>query len=330
MRCGRRIADGHAVTPKGLPAINEQATQRTLCHCFPISLRARSLKLRIDSFCLRPLAFALILIVAGCSSANGPSQNVTDDTRMRLAKALMAAGDPASAAEAMRTPEARANAQAPDDLMNAQLLIAAGKVDAGMEVAETALAVRGDDPNFALDVAGLAVRSNRLPEADKIYRGILRLHPANVEAMNGEAVVLAQEGNLADAETLLRQALARSPEDVPARNNLALVQLLSRQREEKIAAPQELGPSTPPPPVEPARTPAVVPNAVPRPIASATPAVTSPAILVEPSAGTQTAPSASTRAPLPRVDASSPWSCPGICQLMHSVLDRGTAGQAQQ
>jgi hypothetical protein len=155
---------------------------------------------------------------------------------------------------------------------------------------------------------------------------------------------------LADAATLLRQALVRSPGDVPARSNLALVLLLSRQSEATIAAPQELGHSNPPPiqvvpavaPERPNRidagpsrsvdsppvgTPVVAPEVSPRYIESAT---TSPAIPVGPSPGTQTAPSPSATAPLPRTEASGPWSCPGICQLMHSVLDRGTAGQGQQ
>ena len=197
-------------------------------------------------FSLRPLALVFALIAAGCASPDR-SQTVTDDTRARLAKALLEAGDPASAAEAMRTPAARAAQETPDDLTNAELLIAAGKVDAGLEVAEAALAARGDDPTFALSVASLAVKANRLPEAEKIYQAILRRHSDNIEAMNGEAVVLAQSGNLTDAMALLRRVLATDPGNVPARSNLALVLLLSGQAGAAVPILEELDRSAPSP-----------------------------------------------------------------------------------
>jgi Flp pilus assembly protein TadD len=312
----------------------------------------------MNIFCLQSVALVLILLVAGCSSAERAPQNVTDETRVRLAKALLASGDPASAAEAMRTPASRANSQGPDDMMNAQLLIAVGKVDAGLEIAKAALAARGDDPGFALDVAGLAVRANRLPDAENIYRTILRLHPTNVEAMNGEAVVLAQEGNLADATTLLRQALVLRPDDVPARSNLALVLLLGGQRE-AAATPtlQELGRSNSPPPVEtalavgPERRDRIDTRSLPSPVpppaaqsvppaiapvtpvsvqsvapAAPTPPATSLALRVAPTPVAQIAPATSSHAPPPRSEPAA-WSCPNICQLMHSVFGHKGDGQ---
>jgi Flp pilus assembly protein TadD len=321
-----------------------------------LSLKVRSLKLRMNIFCLQSVALVLVLLVAGCAPVERAPQNVTDETRLRLAKALLASGDPVSAAEAMRTPASRANSQAPDDMMNAQLLIAVGKVDAGLEVAKAALAVRGDDPSFGLEVAGLAVRSNRLPEAEKIYRTILQLHPANVEAMNGEAVVLAQEGNLADAATLLRQALVQRPEDVPARSNLALVVLLSGQREAATPLPQQVGQSNPHPQVRPMPAEAPdsldrigvvasrtldlrpvghltdsgsTPDVTPTVVQVAAPVAPPPPIDAKPSPAAQIVPAAD-HVPRPRPEPAVAWSCPNICQLMHTVFGHKADGQADE
>lgn len=326
--------------------------------------------IRLIVFGLRPLALVFVLIAAGCTSANRPAQTVTDDTRARLAKALLEAGDPASAAEAMRTPASRAALETPDDLTNAQLLIAAGKVDAGLEVAEAALAARGDDPAFGLAVASLAVKANRLQEADKIYLATLRRHPNNVEAMNGEAVVLAQSGNLTDAMALLRRVLARDPGNVAARSNLALVLLLSGRAEAAVPILEELDQSAPSPQVTatlaaaraqshapassgamqaPDRSPAgrveTLPLAhvgatpvfqpaasVPMPLTAERekPALAAPAATPV-SLAPVTPPTPSTPNPVaPRTSASAAWSCPATCQFLHTLFGSKAGSDATQ
>ena len=200
-------------------------------HCFP----ERS---------VRAIVLAFILVLTGCAASNRPPQTVSDDTRTRLAKALMAAGDPVNAAEALRSPAMRQE-QAPDQLMNVQLLIGLGKVDAALSMAQAALAAHGDDPEFALDMASILVKANRLSEAYEIYLDILRLHPQNVDALNGEGVVQAQEGDLTRAAISLRRALLLEPKNVPARNNLALVLLLNRQSDGALSLSQELAQPNP-------------------------------------------------------------------------------------
>ena len=96
-----------------------------------------------------------------------------------------------------------------------------------MAEAKAALAARGDDLRFALDVARLAMKSGRLADAGDVYQQILWRHPDSVEALNGKGVVLAQQGELTGAADVLRLALAHHPQDVPTRNNLALVMALS-------------------------------------------------------------------------------------------------------
>jgi Flp pilus assembly protein TadD len=307
--------------------------------------------IRLIAFSLRPLALLFVFIAAGCTSPDRSSQTVTNDTRARLAKALLEAGDPASAAEAMRTPASRAAQETPDDLSNAQLLIAAGKVDAGLNVAEAALAARGDDPAFALSVASLAVKANRLQEAQKIYQAILLRHSDNIEAMNGEAVVLAQGGNLTEAMVLLRRVLARDPGNVAARSNLALVLLLSGQAQAAIPILEELDRSAPSPQVTatlaaaraqnsdpassgtvqtPDRSPAEPIETLPVSHVAAAPAFQAAASAPMPPAPAPATVSLSPIAPpaapmstpvAPPSSASTPWSCPATCQLLHSLFN---------
>src|SRR5208283_2994248 len=162
---------------------------------------------------------ALIVALAGCTSVP-PNQTISDDTRIRLAEALQASGDPTNAA-ILRDQTTRKAPQAAD------ALIAAGQADQGMSEAKAALAAHGDDLAFALEVGRLAVKSGRLADAGGVYQQIALRHPDSVEALNGKGVVLAQRGDLNGATDAFRKALALRPQDVPSRNNLGLAMLLN-------------------------------------------------------------------------------------------------------
>jgi Flp pilus assembly protein TadD len=162
----------------------------------------------------------------------------------------MESGDEANATEALRTPAEREHAMASDVLVNAEILITAGQVDRGMEVAKAALVARGDDPEFSLKVAILAVNANRLSDASEIYQKILRSHPDNIDALNGAGVVSAQKGDLVAANDSLRRALALKPGDVPTRNNLALVMLLGGENQSALTLLEDLSRTAPSPQVD--------------------------------------------------------------------------------
>jgi Flp pilus assembly protein TadD len=200
----------------------------------------------------RLVAVVLVVALAGCTPARNSNPTISEETRARLAKALEASGDSAAAAAVLRGHEKpQAAAPVPDDpLMHARQLVAAGQVDQGMAEAQAALASRGDDPPFALDVGRLAVRSGRLDQAGDIYQQILLRHPENVDALNGKGVVLAQQGKLADAANVLRQVLSMRPKDVPARYNLALVMLLSGETKVASSILEALDRSDPSPQVK--------------------------------------------------------------------------------
>jgi cytoskeleton protein RodZ len=182
---------------------------------------------------------ALIVALAGCAPGGTSSTTISDDTRARLAQALQDSGDSANAA-VLRDQTSRKPAPVADPLTHATALIAAGQVDQGISDAKAALAARGDDLAFALEVGRLAVRSGRLTDAADVYRQISLRHPDSAEALNGKGVVLAQQGDLNGAGDAFRKALALRPQDVPARNNLALVMLLSGETDAAMTILEDL------------------------------------------------------------------------------------------
>jgi Flp pilus assembly protein TadD len=190
-----------------------------------------------------------LLAAAACAPGGKPQQTVTDDTRGRLAEALLASGDETNAAAALSPPSAHAFERSPDALTNVSLLISAGQIDRAMKAAKAAIAARGDDPDFALDAARLAVKANRWSDAGDFYTEVLRRHADNIEALNGESVVQAQQGDLAEAAELERKALALQPQNVAARYNLALITLLSGQNQQAVSMLESLNQVGPTPQV---------------------------------------------------------------------------------
>jgi Flp pilus assembly protein TadD len=186
---------------------------------------------------LQVASVALLAALTGCASA--ANTTISDNTRERLADALQASGDSTNAAIvrdlANKKPE-----PAPDPLTHVSALVAAGQVDQGMREAKAALAARGDDLGFALEVGRLAVKSGRLADAGDVYQQISRRHPDNVEALNGKGVVAAQQGDLKGAADAFRKALALRPRDVPTRNNLALAMLLSGETNVAVSMLEDL------------------------------------------------------------------------------------------
>lgn len=71
--------------------------------------------------------------------------------------------------------------------------------------------------------------AKQYPEAEGVYREVLRLHPDNDEIRSALARVLSWQGAHAEATTLYRQVLARHPDDQDIR--IALAQVLSWQKQ---------------------------------------------------------------------------------------------------
>lgn len=178
--------------------------------------------------------------LGGCTRADPPLKTVTDDTRTRLAEALLAKGDTVNAEEALRTPESRAVSSASDTLKHAAVLISVGQTDRGMRLADAALAAHPDDPDVTLGAARLALRANRPEQALKAYHSVLRLRGDDETALNGVGVAQAQQGDLKAAEATLRRTTGLYPRSADAHANLVLVLLLQGQVPAATSAYAEL------------------------------------------------------------------------------------------
>ena len=95
------------------------------------------------------------------------------------------------------------------------------------------LAAATRDP--ALLRAALALRQNRLDEAEPLLKAHLKADPFDVAAIRMLAELAARIGRIQDAETLLRRTLELAPEFSAARVNLATVLYRSNRAAEALA-----------------------------------------------------------------------------------------------
>jgi len=101
-----------------------------------------------------------------------------------------------------------------------------GNAPAGAEATEPV------EPQRTLRQAAALHRQGRLREAEILYYGILRSHPAHFDALHNLGVIRLQMGEAEPAIGLIRQALARNPASVEAYNNLGgALQALNRHEE---------------------------------------------------------------------------------------------------
>jgi tetratricopeptide (TPR) repeat protein len=76
------------------------------------------------------------------------------------------------------------------------------------------------DPGRAFARAEAFEREGRYPEAESIYRSLLRVLPSHPAVLTNLALTVKARGNLTEAETLLRQAIAAAPREPIFHNNL--------------------------------------------------------------------------------------------------------------
>ncbi len=132
--------------------------------------------------------------------------------------------------------------EAPDNtdalLARAAYRIRDGDNDAAIGDLRAALARQPDSARALLGLARAHVINGNAVLAEENYRRLLVLQPANAPALRELGVLLGNRGDLAEAETLLREALRQGENDSEASRNL--VKALLQQQDYKSAA-QEAG-----------------------------------------------------------------------------------------
>jgi tetratricopeptide (TPR) repeat protein len=141
--------------------------------------------------------------------------------------------DPAAAVERLRIALTRDPANAPAHRLMGRALRKLGD-DAAAEAAEMA-AVRAATRDPQMIAIALALAEGQLSEAEPMLRQRLSQQPTDVAAIRLMAELAARIGRLGDSEKLLRRALELAPAFTAARANLANV-LYKQSRYEEAAA----------------------------------------------------------------------------------------------
>lgn len=113
------------------------------------------------------------------------------------------------------------------------IALQAGDGDQALAYAERALALQADSAEAACNVASAHRQAKRLEEAEAMARHALSLNPALLQATSLLAGILHDRGDVAGAETLLRQTIEQTPN--PSSFHLALGNLLRLQNRLKEA-----------------------------------------------------------------------------------------------
>src|SRR6185312_17349551 len=132
------------------------------------------------------------------------------------------AASPSCAAAMPRRLPAALPGHAPTQLLLAEAQLAAGDESAASRAVAAALADSPENPD-AFHLSGtIASRQGRLDDAIADLERALVLRPGWVEAMTNLGGTLIEAGAPTRAVTLLRDALAKSPDHLPAARNLGL------------------------------------------------------------------------------------------------------------
>ena len=92
------------------------------------------------------------------------------------------------------------------------------------------------DVQQALPIAVNLLRSGQLEEAERLYRYILQIQPANPDALHFLGVLLYQGGESVEAVRLIEQALVYQPDYADAHNNLGNILSSLGRSAEAVAA----------------------------------------------------------------------------------------------
>ncbi|MGE5126918.1 MAG: sulfatase-like hydrolase/transferase [Betaproteobacteria bacterium] len=119
-------------------------------------------------------------------------------------------------------------------VLKAGVLATRGEHEAAIRVLREAIATDPGKPMIRLDLAKILTEAGHRDEARAEYETVLRLEPDSVPGLTGLGALLAAQGDLGGAETVLRRALGRDAEAAQARFNLA--QVLERAKRASEAA----------------------------------------------------------------------------------------------
>jgi len=107
----------------------------------------------------------------------------------------------------------------------------AGDLPGALAAYEAALGLTPNDPDLLASVAHLAGRMEMHETAEKLWGAVSALQPTRLEAVDGRARALRELGRYGDAVSVLRIALAESPQEPRLWNTLGMTLVQDSQTE---------------------------------------------------------------------------------------------------
>lgn len=182
-----------------------------------------------------PILLLLLGLLAGCGTAGSGRVDRPGETRMRIAAAAEAAGEPARAAAILGQEVLRRPADAELRLRHAAALSAIGEYPAAAQTLADGIQQVGRNRRLVLALALARLHTGDIELASTDLEALAADAGADAQVLTGLGVARDMQERHAEAQVLYRQVLARAPGNVAARNNLGLSLALSGRAGEAIA-----------------------------------------------------------------------------------------------
>ena len=195
----------------------------------------------------RAVVIALAMPAVACTAGTGPvdaerqAAVARDPAALtRIASAAEQAGDFGSAGLFYRRAADLQPDAADAQVALARLLAEQGRTDEAIGALQAAHARDPANPALAATLGRMLVVAHRPEAALLVFQEGLTAAPGSPSLLIGQGVALDAVGQHAAAQTAYRQVLAKDPDNVPARNDLALSLALSGELQDSIALLQRL------------------------------------------------------------------------------------------
>ena len=192
----------------------------------PIQARHSS-GVRASVSILLRLSVCACCALSACASIDALRKpELSTDARLQVAAAADASGNSELALSMYMAAAASAPNNTDLQLRCADALARRGKIDEARQMLAEQLRARPGQPDLARALALIDLVAGRPTQAIAGLDRVLSANPEDVRALVDKGVALDLLGQHAAAQTIYQQALATSPNDAAARNDLALSLML--------------------------------------------------------------------------------------------------------
>jgi len=195
------------------------------------------------SLMIRSAALAAALLsfgLSGCSAPSLQTAKITSNTRMGIADIAAEGGDVEGARSILAAAAQSDPSNAELQLHYAYALLQTGHDSEAIAAAQLAVSHAQKNAALIVKAAQLELHAGNASLAAATFQSAAVIGGAGTPALNGLGVARVQLGDLRGAEDAFRHAMAISPGDYAARNNLALALVLQGRADDAVPLLQSL------------------------------------------------------------------------------------------